>query len=93
MRNVTTVVPVLMRSCQVSEKLKNGSLAAQTRTQSAKVVGRPAACATPLAMCAKVLDIRSERLCLWTITLTNAKTTHRPFRRFGKTPGDLDCIV
>src|SRR3954447_16569354 len=29
-RNGTTVVPVLMTSCQVSEKPKNGPLAAQT---------------------------------------------------------------
>ena len=32
MRNVTMVVPVLMMSCQVSEKPKTGPLAAQTTT-------------------------------------------------------------
>ena len=35
MRNVTIVVPVLITSCQVSEKPKSGPMAAQTMTTSA----------------------------------------------------------
>jgi hypothetical protein len=45
-QNVTTVVPVLMTSCQLSEKWKSGPLAAQIRTtvtESTKAVGRPVA--------------------------------------------------
>jgi hypothetical protein len=45
-RNVTIVVPVLMMSCQVSEKPKIGPLTAHTTrtvTAAAKAQGRPAA--------------------------------------------------
>src|SRR4051812_47062689 len=47
------VVPVLMTSCHVSEKPKNGPLTAQTITmaqQAMKVGGRPAKCETVLAI-------------------------------------------
>src|SRR5688500_15458356 len=60
MRNVTMVVPVLMMSCHVSEKPKNGPLSAQatiTSTQTTKVSGRPVACATVAANTAKTFDI------------------------------------
>jgi hypothetical protein len=46
MRKVTIVVPVLMMSCQVSEKPKTGPLRAQattTTTQIMNVAGCPAA--------------------------------------------------
>ena len=45
-RNVTTVVPVLITSCQVSEKWKSGPVAAHTITISAaamKAQGVPTA--------------------------------------------------
>lgn len=50
---MTIVVPVLMIGCQVSEQLKTGPVAAHATTEmthSAKTHGRPAACATPLAV-------------------------------------------
>ena len=50
------VVPVLMISCQVSEKWANGPLAAQTttiETQAANVAGLPAPRATTLAAAVK----------------------------------------
>src|SRR5215204_2525451 len=58
-RNVTIVVPVLITSCQVSEKLKNGPLAAQRRTtstQAANVQGLPVARATQDAKSVKKLE-------------------------------------
>jgi hypothetical protein len=48
-QNVTTVVPVLITSCQVSEKWKSGPLAAHTTTiatDRANAEGFPAACDT-----------------------------------------------
>jgi hypothetical protein len=56
MRNVTMVVPVLITSCQVLEKPKNGPLAAQTTmlaTASPNTQVRPAALDVALAMPAK----------------------------------------
>src|SRR6478672_8719287 len=47
-RNVTMVVPVLMTSCQVSEKWNAGPLSAHTstiRSADRKVHGVPTACA------------------------------------------------
>ena len=52
-RKVTMVVLVLMISCHVSEKPKNGPLAAHrtmTRQQMMNVAGRPAAWATLFAI-------------------------------------------
>src|SRR5688572_30595085 len=54
------VVPVLMTNCQVSENPNIGPVAAQPRIvtqQSKNVIGLPAACATPVAILAKLLDI------------------------------------
>src|SRR5829696_2743329 len=51
-RKVTMVVPVLMTSCQVSEKPKSGPVTAQTTTTpaaTAKAGGRPVARAVHLA--------------------------------------------
>src|SRR5215212_2752814 len=64
-RKVTIVVPVLMTSCQVSEKPKNGPVTAQTimsTTESANVRGFPVARATAPAKAVNILDHMTEPL-------------------------------
>src|SRR5437868_629 len=61
MRKVTIVVPVLMTSCQVSEKPNTGPVSAQTMMTAAanmNVIARPAACDAALAILAKACEAR-----------------------------------
>ena len=68
-RNVTMVVPVLMTSCQVSEKSKIGPVIAQTRTipsASAKAGTLPVKC---VAAEAKRSKARAGALSWWAMNL------------------------
>ena len=63
-RKVTMVVPVLMTSCQTSEKPKIGPVTAQTTTAASarmKASGRPAKAAIRPAMAVKIVVLALQR--------------------------------
>src|SRR5690348_3885788 len=90
------VVPVLMMSCQVSEKPATGPIAAQpitTMTQSVKVMGLPAAWATPFAARVKACstDMAASGFCA---ALRNARADLQFRGSFGRgpMPREGDCV-
>jgi hypothetical protein len=77
MRNVTTVVEVLIMSCQVSEKPNKGPVHAHTTTQAAHMMnanGLPAAADTAFANFVNILLIDQIRMRQLTTVAAHAMT-------------------